>query len=116
MYRLKNDSRKQQEYQKLLKAEHATTIAQEKNRLQLLEDQRNKQLQDREAELKLEDEMINPRSLTQDLQSMHLDMYRKMTLNETKIINMGKDQEGGEPATDLMRQMFVTYKALGQQM
>jgi len=42
MYSLKTQTRKQAEYQKLLKAEHATTIAQEKNRLQLLEDQRNK--------------------------------------------------------------------------
>lgn len=62
--------------------------------------------------------MINPKSLTQDLQDAHLEMYKKMTLNETKIINMGQDQAGGDQgsATDLMRQMFVTYKALGQQM
>jgi hypothetical protein len=98
----------------LLKAEHATTLSSEKNRLKLAEEQRQKKLELREAELKLEDEMINPKTLQQDLQEAHLQMYRNSTYNETKIINMG-DEKGGDPGTDLMRQMFVTYKTLGQQ-
>jgi hypothetical protein len=57
--------------------------------------------------------MINENTLKEQVQDCHLDMYKKMTMNETKIINMGSDKGDGDAGTDLMRQMFVTYKTLG---
>jgi hypothetical protein len=57
--------------------------------------------------------MINENTLKTSLQDTHLEMYKKMTLNDTKIINMGTDKGDGDAGTDLVRQMFVTYKTLG---
>lgn len=63
MFSLQNKTRQQTEYQRLLKAEHATTFSSEKNRLALEKEQQEKKLELRKAELKLEDEMINPKTL-----------------------------------------------------